>query len=91
MPKIDKVLSMSISVEQFLNNCNPMELRELDVLLSGTYYQQRMCYEVCRVCGCTDDNCTGCIEATGEACHWVEDDLCSRCANEIKLIEDNKL
>ncbi len=28
----------------------------------------------CRVCGCTDDNaCLG-------GCYWVEDDLCSECA-----------
>lgn len=36
----------------------------------------------CRVCGCTDDDCSQCIEATGEPCHWVEKDLCSRCADE---------
>jgi len=35
---------------------------------------------VCRECGCTDDNCEQCIEATGEPCTWVEDDLCSACA-----------
>ena len=33
----------------------------------------------CRVCGCTDSNCSGCIERTGIPCHWVEDDLCSAC------------
>ena len=33
----------------------------------------------CRVCGCTDDDCTGCVERTGEPCEWVEDDLCSAC------------
>lgn len=35
---------------------------------------------VCRVCGCTDIDCRGCIARTGEPCHWVEDDLCSACA-----------
>lgn len=34
----------------------------------------------CRVCGCTDLNCAGCIERTGSPCYWVEDDLCSACA-----------
>lgn len=30
--------------------------------------------QVCRVCGCTQDNaCAG-------GCCWVEEDLCSRCA-----------
>lgn len=33
----------------------------------------------CRVCGCTDDDCSGCVEATGAPCWWVEPDLCSRC------------
>jgi hypothetical protein len=34
----------------------------------------------CRVCGCTDDDCSGCVERTGEPCFWVESDLCSACA-----------
>lgn len=38
---------------------------------------------VCRVCGCTDDDCSQCIEATGEPCTWVEPDLCSRCAQQL--------
>lgn len=33
----------------------------------------------CRVCGCTEDDCSGCIEKTGEPCSWVEADLCSAC------------
>jgi hypothetical protein len=33
----------------------------------------------CRVCGCTDFDCRGCIERTGVPCHWVERDLCSAC------------
>ena len=37
----------------------------------------------CRVCGCTDDDCRQCIEKTGEPCHWVEEDLCSACADEM--------
>lgn len=38
----------------------------------------------CRVCGCTQENCSQCIEKTGEPCHWVEDDLCSACANGVE-------
>jgi hypothetical protein len=34
----------------------------------------------CRVCGCTEDDCSMCIERTGEPCSWVADDLCSACA-----------
>lgn len=36
----------------------------------------------CRVCGCTDADCRECILKTGSPCHWVEFDLCSRCADE---------
>lgn len=35
--------------------------------------------QTCRVCGCTDDDCSQCIEVQGYPCHWVEEDLCSRC------------
>lgn len=33
----------------------------------------------CRECGCTDDDCSQCIDATGEPCYWIAPDLCSRC------------
>lgn len=33
----------------------------------------------CRVCGCTDEDCSQCIEKTGAPCYWVEHDLCSAC------------
>ena len=33
----------------------------------------------CRVCGCTENDCEGCVHRTGNPCHWVEDDLCSAC------------
>lgn len=33
----------------------------------------------CRKCGCTDDDCGGCVIRTGEPCTWVEADLCSAC------------
>ncbi len=32
----------------------------------------------CRVCGCTDHR--ACLDDYGHACHWVEPDLCSVCA-----------
>jgi hypothetical protein len=39
----------------------------------------------CRVCGCTDDDCSECIARTGHPCHWVEEDLCSACASKILI------
>ena len=35
----------------------------------------------CCVCGCTDDDCSGCVGRTGEPCHWVGANLCSACAD----------
>ena len=34
----------------------------------------------CSVCGCTDDDCSTCVERTGGPCFWVGEDLCSACA-----------
>jgi hypothetical protein len=34
----------------------------------------------CRVCGCTDEDCSQCVENTGTPCSWVAPDLCSACA-----------
>lgn len=36
----------------------------------------------CHVCGCTEDDCSQCVEKTGEPCHWVAQDLCSACEAE---------
>lgn len=33
----------------------------------------------CRVCGCTDDDCSRCIRKTGAPCSWVAENLCSAC------------
>lgn len=33
----------------------------------------------CRLCGCIDADCRGCVERTGRPCRWVAADLCSAC------------
>lgn len=33
----------------------------------------------CRVCGCTENDCSQCIALTGAPCWWVGPDLCSAC------------
>lgn len=45
-----------------------------------------MSYGTCKICGCTDNDCRQCIEATGEPCFWVDDthELCSRCDPEMQ-------
>lgn len=35
----------------------------------------------CKDCGCTEDDCAGCIARTGKPCHWVEPDVCSACVD----------
>lgn len=36
---------------------------------------------VCKVCGCTDDDCEGCVIATGGPCSWADetDTVCTAC------------
>lgn len=36
--------------------------------------------QACRVCKCTEDDCSQCIEKIGKPCWWIEPDLCSACA-----------
>ena len=43
----------------------------------------------CRVCGCTDEDCSGCIAKTGSPCNWVELDLCSACATPMQIKESH--
>lgn len=38
----------------------------------------------CRHCGCTNEDCSQCIEAQGAPCHWVALNVCSRCQDEGK-------
>jgi hypothetical protein len=43
---------------------------------------------VCRMCGCTDTDCSGCIARTGEPCFWVntERTLCSACLDDAEAM-----
>lgn len=41
----------------------------------------------CKICGCTDKDCSQCIAIQGHPCYWAQPDLCSRCENE--LIENS--
>lgn len=35
--------------------------------------------QICRECGCTDSDCSDCVERTGAPCFWAEHNLCSAC------------
>lgn len=47
--------------------------------LLGTAIAGILTARKCRVCGCSDDDCAGCIAKTGHPCHWVAPRLCSAC------------
>ncbi len=34
---------------------------------------------MCRSCGCTEKDCTQCVNRTGSPCSWIGRDLCSAC------------
>ncbi|MCX8533062.1 hypothetical protein [Chryseobacterium luquanense] len=87
MPRINKALILEITPEQFLNQCSPLELKEIDTLIQGANYVKRMESQTCSVCGCTDYDCRQCIEKTGRPCHWYEDNLCSACAGSMAKIQ----
>lgn len=40
----------------------------------------------CVFCGCTQTDCSECIERTGEPCHWISEGICSACVQDIKAL-----
>jgi hypothetical protein len=42
MPKVDKMFSLEITTEQFLQVCSPQELIEIDLLLNSPRFQNKM-------------------------------------------------
>lgn len=42
MPRLDKMFSLEVTPEQFLRNCSPTELIELDLLIQSPTYQMKM-------------------------------------------------
>lgn len=42
MPRIQKIFTLEVSVEKFLENCSTTELIELDLLLNSPRYQEKM-------------------------------------------------
>ncbi len=42
MPTLQKVLTVTVTPEQFLNSCSDLELKELDLLIQSEQYQSRI-------------------------------------------------
>lgn len=53
-------------------------------LHSNQYFTGLRGAGVCRICGCTEQDCRQCIEDTGKPCTWINEqhDLCSACADD---------
>ncbi len=51
-----------------------------------------MSYGICKICGCTDNDCLQCVKKSGKPCYWVDDahDLCSVCEAEMAVNNLNK-
>ena len=41
MPRIDKIITLEITPEQFLNSCSLMELQEIDLLLDAAMIRKQ--------------------------------------------------
>lgn len=39
----------------------------------------------CAVCDCTDNDCSQCVERTGEPCYWARAGVCSACADRMRV------
>lgn len=42
MPTLTKVLTVTVTLEQFLENCSDLELKELDLLIQSPRYANRI-------------------------------------------------
>lgn len=42
MPTLTKVLTVTVTPEQFLENCSDLELKELDLLIQSPRYDNRI-------------------------------------------------
>ena len=42
MPTLTKVLTVTVTPEQFLENCSDLELKELDLLIQSSRYSNRI-------------------------------------------------
>lgn len=79
--EVRQVALLSVSHALAKNKLQPRKSRYRWLPMTGRQFASVQLREdgVCRECGCTDDDCSGCVERTGQACSWVQADLCSAC------------
>lgn len=59
----------------------PVEFTNHTPFKGGVGFTKEFRDKICLVCGCTENNCSGCIEKIGVPCHWLNKNLCSACKN----------
>ena len=55
----------------------PLLIRQALSLTLRSFVDSRNHLIACRICGCTED--AACVNGNGEACYWIDSDLCSEC------------
>lgn len=75
---------MEIKAEHLIKLDKQKTIRVNKALAENTFTDNTSNWK-CKVCGCTDLDCSQCIKVTGKPCTWVEYELCSRCKTEIDM------
>jgi hypothetical protein len=58
----------------------PVEVYSSELTRNNRFVPEELVeVRMCRECGCTDFDCSQCIEKDGFPCYWVEENLCSSC------------
>ena len=73
------IIARTIGIEQWKAS-TPLQPRWQQIVVEIIENENKK-YGVCCICGCTDLDCSNCIEVSGKPCYWVDDEhtLCSRC------------
>jgi hypothetical protein len=77
IPELDTAIA-HIHAAELAQAASILRRFAITLAVDGTRLERK-----CRGCGCTDNDCSNCIERTGRACSWVagEPDLCTACGD----------
>lgn len=79
-PNVKDISNMGPVTTLYYDNSFPAELNKAIERAKDWVNKLRRC----RVCKCTEYNCSQCVKKTGQPCSWIEDDLCSACRDTTK-------